>query len=470
MLDIFDFYRRNHANSTYDIKDQALVYVCRRWRQIILESPRRLGLRVRCTYGTPVKKDILICKWPNIPIAIDYCSPLIDTSPDDEENIIFAALEHSDRVSHLNLHLTGLLLVKLATSMQKPFPALTHLTIIPKSIGKHTPVLPAEFLGGSAPCLQEITLSCISCPALPTLLSSARDLVTLTLYLREIPATDYISPEALVAYLAALPRLGTFDIRFQSTTPYPDQIQSHDPHPITRAILPALTDFRLDAAGKYLEDFTARIDCPQLNSFYVVCFVRLADCQATQLVKFFARLVGPGTSPFKDAKVRLEASGVFLHTYCPNNRPGWDWHLARTEISSQRTRWQLFPLDHLLRQFSPIVSSVLYLNFVVHYSLDFPEGEPDFNLPHLQLFSTMRAICVSQPLAKRMASSYALEHFLGEMFAEALLSLDLICFENEPEAPCIKKFITVRQLSGRPVTVVNTVAEFDQQLGYYLEK
>ena len=462
LLDIFDLYRKNLADSTYNIKDQALVYVCRRWRQIIFESPRRLGLRVRCTYGTLVKKDILICQWPNIPIAIDYCSPSIDTSPDDEENIIIA-LEHSDRVGHLGLHLTDLLLGKLATSMQKPFPALTHLTIISESIGEHTLVLPADFLGGSAPCLQEITLSSISFPALPTLLSSARDLVTLNLC--EMPPTDYFSPEVLVAYLAALPRLETFDIRFQSTTPHPDQAQLH---PTTRTILPALTDFQLDAAGKYLEDFTARIDCPRLNSFYLVYFVQLVNFQATQLVKFFERLVGPATSPFKEAKVRLDAPGVFLHTYRPNDHPGWDWHLARTIISSQTIDWQAFPLTRMLRHFSPILSSILYLRLTANYILIFPFGEPDvFDwLRLLQQFSTVRALCVSQPLAGRIGNS--LKSFTGEMVAEALSSLDLLYLEKGP-ASCLEEFTAARQLSGRPVTVVDTVTEFDDRLECYLE-
>ena len=473
LLDIFDLYRKNLADSTYNIKDQALVYVCRRWRQIIFESPRRLGLRVRCTYGTLVKKDILICQWPNIPIAIDYCSPSIDTSPDDEENIIIA-LEHSDRVGHLGLHLTDLLLGKLATSIQKPFPALTHLTIISKSVGEHTPVLPVDFLGGSAPCLQEITLSSISFPVLPTLLSSARDLVTLNLC--QVPLADYFSPEALVTYLAALPRLETFDIRFQSTTPYPDQIQPHGPHPITRTVLPSLTNFQLDAAGKYLEDFTARIDCPRLYSVYLVYFDQLVEVQATQLVKFFRHLVGPEVSLFKEAKVCLDTAGVFLHTYCPNSNPGWDWHLSRTIVSSQRSDWHAFPLTYLLRHFSPIISSVLYLKFMASYSFIFPEGEPDvFGWPQLlQLFSAMRAICVSQPLASRVVASIEYFQVTGEIateaLTEALSSLDLICLEKLRSTSCLKKFAAVRQLSGRTVTVADTVAEFEEQLECYLKK
>ena len=422
------------------------MYVCRRWRQIIFESPHRLGLRVRCTYGTLVKKDILICQWSNIPIAIDYCSPLIDTSPDDEENIIIA-LEHTDRIGYLWLHLTDSLLGKLATLIQKPFPALTHLTIISELIDGHTPVLPAEFLGGSAPFLQQMTLSSISFPALPTLLSSARDLVTLSLC--QVPLTDYISPEALVAYLAALPRLETFDIRFQSTSPYPDQMQPHSPHPITRTVLPALTVFQLDAAGKYLEDFIARIDCPRLSSFYLVYFGQFfqVDCQATQLVRFFERLVGPETSPFKEAKVRLDTPDLFLHTYCPNDHPGWDWRLARTNILSERTDWQEIPLTHLLRHFSPIISSVLYLKFMAdYYSLVSSDGGREyFDLPHLQQFSTMRAICISQPLAERIRIVLEYSRLGGETLAAALSNLDLVCLEDEPYASCIGDFSAVRR-------------------------
>ena len=82
----------------------------------------------------------------------------------------------------------------------------------------------------------------------------------------------------------------------------------------------------------------------------------------------------------------------------------------------------------------------------------------------------MRAICVSQPMAERIRDARSIESFSGEMFAEALSSLDLICLENEPQAECIKKFTAVRQLSGRPVMVVDTVAEFDQQLECYLKK
>ena len=260
--------------------------------------------------------------------------------------------------------------------IQKPLPLLTHLNIL--SAGEHVPLLPPGFLGGSAPSLQEVTLSAISFPQLSTLLSSARDLVTLNLQLMPPTAGDYISPEALVACLAAFPRLQTFDIQFHPSTPRADQIQPI-PHHITRTVLPALTGFRLDGpdSGDYLEDFTARIDCPRLKAFYFVHFAALlVNLRVTQLMKFFERLIAPRTSPFKAAKVRLDTPGVFLHTYRPDNRPGWDWHLAKTEISGHGIDWRASPLTNMLRRFSPMLSPVLYLNLVANFS-GFLPGESD---------------------------------------------------------------------------------------------
>ena len=35
---------------------QSLVHVCRRWRCLVFESPRRLNLRLVCAQGTPARQ------------------------------------------------------------------------------------------------------------------------------------------------------------------------------------------------------------------------------------------------------------------------------------------------------------------------------------------------------------------------------------------------------------------------------
>ncbi len=86
--------------------------------------------------------------------------------------------------------------------MQEPFTELTRLRLLSNQKDGDMPVLPGAFLGGSTPYLREI---CLDGTALPALLLSVIDLVTLKL--DKIPQIGYISPEAMVTGLAALSRL-----------------------------------------------------------------------------------------------------------------------------------------------------------------------------------------------------------------------------------------------------------------------
>ena len=152
-----------------------LVHVCRKWRQIIFDSPHRLNLRILCTYRTPVRKNLGV--GPAFPIDI-----LLDSTggwgPNAEDNAI-AALEYRDRVNSVTLFTTtDTQMEKIAAVMQEPFPVLTRLCM--RSC-EDTSILSAAFLGRSAPCLQAITLHRIPFPAFPTLLLSTSDLVTLNL-------------------------------------------------------------------------------------------------------------------------------------------------------------------------------------------------------------------------------------------------------------------------------------------------
>ena len=260
LLEIFNVYRSINPPYLTRIQWWTLpVHVCQRWRQIIFQSPHRLNLQIRCPRRTPLKEYLSI--WPAFPIVIDYVTK--NAGPLHKPNIM-AALEYPDRVCSVSLTLLDKSrshLENIVTAMQKPFPLLTHLKIFMHGGDGNTPVIPVEFLGGSAPRLQEIDFrGSIPYPALPTLLLSTSDLVELSTF--SIPPTGYISPEAIVASLAALPRLKTLTFGFQLATSRPDRIL---PPPLTRTVLPTLTYFQFKGASEYLEDLVARIDGPQLN-------------------------------------------------------------------------------------------------------------------------------------------------------------------------------------------------------------
>jgi hypothetical protein len=362
LLEIFDFYQHNHSR----IQCQwwsLLVHICRKWRQIILESPHRLNLQILCTHGTPVKRYLGI--WPAFPIVINYPRVKRGKKPPRNrrvENHIIAALEHPGRVSFFRLHTLGIYGIQgenVLTAMQEPFLVLTRLEVNVE--GRHVPVLPAEFLGGSAPRLQEITLSFIPYPALPTLLLSTSDLVKLDLF--DIPPTGYISPEVMAASLAALPKLETFVIGFRLSTSQPDRI--HTP-PATRAVLPALTHFR--GASEYLEDLVGRIDCPRLNQIVITYLNQAVDFQVMQLSNFIGRTVDPEIT-LRHARFSFSYHAVAFTMYPHANHSPWDRRPATTIISCYRIDSQVSHMTQVLSHWSAKLSNVVHLKLKVD-----PEG------------------------------------------------------------------------------------------------
>src|SRR5713101_1570210 len=98
LLEMFDFY----TTLPYDILReeidawQSLVHVCRRWRNVVFGSPRRLNLRLYCTPETPAKDTLDV--WPVLPLVVagnvGFSSGM--------DNII-AALGQSNRVCRVYL-------------------------------------------------------------------------------------------------------------------------------------------------------------------------------------------------------------------------------------------------------------------------------------------------------------------------------------------------------------------------------
>ena len=105
-------------------------------------------------------------------------------------------------------------------------------------------------------------------------LSSTSDLVTL--YLRKMPPTSYISSETMVRCLAALPRLKMFVLRFETATFHSHRI---NPPSVTGSVLPALIDFDFKGPSKYLETLVIRIDGPLLSKIAAVYRDQVEDRQ-----------------------------------------------------------------------------------------------------------------------------------------------------------------------------------------------
>src|SRR6266852_949881 len=131
LLEIFDFYHdADEEDMLYffnaDDKQRmeewvALAHVCRRWRSVVLQSPHRLNLRLFCSPKTPARDTLDI--WPPLPLIVSNSGYGLS----GVDNVV-AALEHSDRVCHIDLHIYSTSEwehVPNSAAMQKPFPELT---------------------------------------------------------------------------------------------------------------------------------------------------------------------------------------------------------------------------------------------------------------------------------------------------------------------------------------------------------
>ncbi|KAH9171664.1 hypothetical protein EDB89DRAFT_1081372 [Lactarius sanguifluus] len=201
LLNIFGSYRASSP-----LHWHRLAHVCRRWRRIVFASPRGLDLRLYCKHGTPVLKT-LDC-WPALPIAVQYkgCPMLNPPTPGDEDNIV-AALKHSDRVCSISLTVTHSLQKKLGT-IGEPFPELEDLVLLCRN-GLPLP-FPSNFRWGTR--LRSLSLTRISFPSLPQLLSSCPNLVDLQLH--EIFNFQNLSPQAFVNALSGVTQLQSLSLHF----------------------------------------------------------------------------------------------------------------------------------------------------------------------------------------------------------------------------------------------------------------
>jgi len=448
LLEIFDSYRElvSWFDSVWNW--QKLLHVCRRWRYIVLASPRRLDLQIACDRRTPTWKSLDI--WPPFPIFIS-CYPRSRGGTRGNHNI-FAALQRPNRISHINFSgITCMEVEQFAAAMDGPFPVLTDLRVQglemdlePSGMAE----LPDSFLGGSAPCLQSLVLEGTAFPALPNLVLSASHFQYL--HLHSIPHAGYIPPEAMLTFLLPLHNLKGLTVGFTSRESCPLQIS---PPPLTKALLPSLTGFQFNGASKYLMDFIARIDTPMLDIFQMTFF--LDDIpNISQLHRFIDRT--DRLKSFIQAEVYfrpLEVQAVFKS---PAN--------LGLNITCEVLDWPLQSMTQLCEQLLTIPSQVEQLELCGEAcdELDVlmeEDREEDLDDPLwlrlLDPFVSVKRLCVSKRLAPLVA--FALEKLTREGVTEVLPALDNLFFEGfRPSGfveETIKPFVSMRQLSGHPVIV-----------------
>ena len=446
LLEIFDFYGDDPESKIAILfsntwRWDTLTQVCRRWRQVIFESPRRLDLRLICSDTTPTSSSLDI--WPPLPITVMRLSSHPQMGEGGVENII-AAIERRNRISEVyisNIH--GSTLETLITAMHEPLPILTDFFFT--SNDKSAPMLPKTFLGGSAPCLRTFVLKGIPFPTFPKFVLSATYINSLKLF--DIPHSGHISPEVMVTSLAALPNLKYLSFGFRSPLSRPSPSQTTPP--LTRTVLPTLIRLSFSGVSEYLEDFLARIHTPLLNQFVVVFFMDLIF-DIPQLYDFVHRM--KRSQPFNQASIEFSGQTIRASLGSQNQ--------LELEIRCERPDWQLSSIAQVFSQQLALLSHVEQLE-LRESPWEHTEWKDDSEMDSLlwlelfHLFMAVQSLYVTELLVPPVTA--ALKELAGERAMEVLPALRHIFLEGLQPAgfvqEAMKPFVADRQDFGHPVVI-----------------
>jgi hypothetical protein len=415
-----------------------LTHVCRKWRQIIFDSPLGLRLRLHCTYGTPVMKTL--GHWPPFPLVINYGEIHRSPAPDDEDNIM-AALRHADRVRSISFTVSSSLLKKLST-ISKPFLELEDLVLLSKDNSQFT--IPSTFWWGHR--LRTFHSTRIAFPSLPQLLLPSQNLVDIQL--NEIPRVGYFSPEAFANALCGMTQLQALSLHFISCRPRRDYL-SLPQSPGDRVLLPALTLLKYRGTSKYLDSLVARIDAPRLGDIGITFFSQ-PTLEASQLGLFIRRIELWGPPSRVDI---LSSRGAISITFTP---PDAVCTRLRLQVSCEQLDWQLSSISQICDEFTAFLFSVEDLGIETAVPASVPDDMDDGQwLRLIRAFSGAKDFRVASLLATDITRALCLANVGHNIVLPALRNLHIEepISMHGPLRDSIDSFVSLRQLSGHPVRI-----------------
>ena len=342
-------------------------------------------------------------------------------------------------------------LLKEFAAIDEPFPALTSLQLS-SFRRENVSVLPASFLGGSAPCLRSLELDGIPYPSIGKLLSSTTNLVHLSLWC--IPHSGYITPETIVSCLSISLRLESLHLGFQHPRSRAHRANRHLP-PLTRLVFPNLTLLYFGGDIEYFEDVLSQIETPMLNDIYFRFFNQLVF--DTPLLGHFIRrteifmTIHRVHVQFSRFAVRVKLSGRDESTI-------FDREALPLEITCKPLDWQLSAVTQVLNSF---LSSLPTLDSL-EIAASGEDGQGEIEViqwrEFLHLFTSVKNMSLESMDSVRLVAP-ALQELAGESPTEVLPALQNLFLRwhgwqpSRPVKVAIERFIATRQLYGHPVTV-----------------
>ena len=391
--------------------------------------------------------------WPEVPIDVVARIPKSGRPRSQGVNNVLAALkQHPNRVSRISIRDIPNSLLKKLAAIKTPFPALMKLTL---SRADEAPVLFNSFLKGSAPRLQWLSFDNIPFPALGKLPLSTCHLSDLSIY--NIPYSGNVSPDVLVTSLSGSTGLKTLVLKFQ----YPRSRaarESRVPPPLTPVVLPTLSYMDFKGDSDYLEDMLSRMNLP-LQVLITATFFNQLVFRTPLLRNHIIRKETLREFGSHRGVIAFTSDDVYIVLF--QKHGGTESKVIEFLISCRPPDWQLSSLVQLIR------SSIPTLPALEHLELrdTFPQQrwQDDIMIEHAQWlellrpFAFVKGLVLSGNLIPLVAP--ALGELTGERVTEELPALQTMVVQNfrlsgpSPWQKEIGRFVTARQISGRPVAV-----------------
>jgi hypothetical protein len=422
-----------------------LAHVCRRWRYLVLGSAAHLGLRLVCTYGTPVAD--MLAHSPPLPLVLDYIDEDREATLEDEMGIL-AALQHRDRVRRIRLSAPASNFQKLVASMDGEFPTLDYLCLEPQiDADDDVLVLPKTF---QAPLLRNLILVNLAFPIESPLLTTAVGLVTLSL--QDIHPSTYFCPNDLLQRLSVMPRLETLGITFNSPIPSHDLEREMLHTPITTQVtLPNLRWLAFKGSSAYLEALFPLITTPVLEKLQLM-FFNQPTYPAPRLLEFVS---ATKSLKFSCARFNFYKGGIDVWVY---PRAGTSKYTLFMGVGCPDTDRQVRSATQISSELRTAFSSVAYLALEHGTYSTSPErhneADPTQWRGLLRSFGNVRTLRVHDSLVGELSRSLRLGgNGDGETPPEELLPelKNLVCPRGVEVGDAFAPFIDARRVAGRPV-------------------
>ena len=421
-----------------------VVHVCRRWRYLVLQSASYLRLSLLCSRGTPVAD--MLANSPPLPLTIDHLDEYKDITTEDEEGI-FLALRHYDRVRRIRLRNSIPKLQRLVLALDDEYPILEFMLIqhqsylSPSNTNNTSLNFPETF---QAPHLRHLVLMNFDLPISSPLLMTMGNLVTLSL--NSIPPSAYSHPNALLQRISLMPQLEILRISFNTYLPSHDIERQLLRGPImTHVALPNLRWFGFKGASTYLEGLLPRITFPLLEKLNVYFFNQLT--YSIPCLQQFMSTAGN----FRPISLTLSFYESYLGITGPNESLSIDF-------GGYHLDWQIASAAQIFHTLGTVFSAVKYLTLQYdrHFVSSAWNNEADRTQWRelLGSFSKVKTIVVDDELVGQL--SHSLQPGEGESLMELLPELQGLSYHlTDASHDVFAKFIDSRQQAGHPVTVTH---------------